>query len=403
VGLISAIDQDASQLLTYSMVGIGASRFIVNPTSGEIRVANGIKFDFETAPSLTFTVRATDNGTPAHAVNALVTLQISDVNEPPSLPAADFEIAENSLPGTSLGSASASDPDAGDKLTYEIVAQTANWLAMDAVTGALVVAPGAEIDYELLELNTVTIRVLDAGGLHVERDFQVLALNRNDAPRLANPLPNSSAKAGTAFSYTIPGNTFTDQDAGDSLRLAMTNGAGFPLPSWLTFNASTRVLSGTPTVNDGGVLELRVTAVDSGNASTSTQFTVTVDANQHTWHNATNPFDTNGNTSVSPIDALLVINYLNSSRPRDITPGSAPIFGFLDTSKNNQISPLDALLVINELNRRASGEGEFVTLTANPVEHFEREQSFFWDYSHEMDERKRQEELLDVLVGEHQS
>ncbi|MDX1929431.1 MAG: cadherin domain-containing protein [Pirellulaceae bacterium] len=400
VARISAVDQDAGQVLTYSILGSAASKFIVDPTSGEIRVAGGTVFDFESAQSLTLTVRATDNGSPSQAVSALVTLQITDVNEAPSLAAANFEVAENSPPGTSLGNLTASDPDAGDKLTYEIVQQSASWLTVDAATGQLAVATGAVIDFETQNTNDVIVRVTDAGGLKAERSLQIRALDRNDPPTLANPIPNRNAKAQTAFTYTIPGNTFIDQDAGDSLRLAMTNGAGFPLPSWLTFTASTGVLSGTPTVNDGGALELRVIAVDSQGASTSTRFTVTVDANLFTWHNPTNPFDTNGNNSVSPVDALIVINYLNSGKPRDITPGSAPTMGFLDTSKNNPISPLDALLVINELNRRASGEGEAAAQPASSSEEIGLEHSFFWDYSQQLDDRKRQEELLELLAGE---
>ena len=31
------------------------------------------------------------------------------------------------------------------------------------------------------------------------------------------------------------------------------------------------------------------------------------------WHNALNPLDVNGDTFVTPIDALLIINYLNNN------------------------------------------------------------------------------------------
>ncbi len=68
--------------------------------------------------------------------------------------------------------------------------------------------------------------------------------------------------------------------------------------------------------------------------------------------------DVNHDGIVSPLDALLVINSLNSDGSRSVAldPASAP---YIDTSADNQVTPLDALLVINYLNRvRYTGEGE---------------------------------------------
>ena len=153
-------------------------------------------------------------------------------------------------------------------------------------------------------------------------------------------------------------------------------------------------------MNDGGPVELKVIAVDSLGASTSAKFTVTVDANLFPWHNAANPFDTNATGKVSPADALIVINYLNSGASRIVLRGSAPTFGFLDTSKDNQITPLDALLVINELNRRANGEGEAIAAQELLPAQSAVAQDLVWNYMQQMDDRKRQEELVEILAGE---
>ena len=66
-----------------------------------------------------------------------------------------------------------------------------------------------------------------------------------------------------------------------------------------------------------------------------------------TTHNADLPEDVNGDGVVSPIDALLVINFLNQN-DSDALPvdGAAKI----DVNNDAAISPADALLVINELN-----------------------------------------------------
>ena len=321
------------------------------------------------------------------------------MNESPSILSTDFDIPENSPPGTSLGDLNTTDPDAGERLSFEIVQQSVNWLSIDAATGTFKVSAGAAIDFETLNVNTVRVRITDAAGLHDERNLLIHALDRNDPPTLVNPLANAKASAQKLFTYAIPANTFVDQDAGDSLRFAMTNGAGFPLPAWLKFNATTQVLSGTPTVNDGGTVELKLIAIDSGGASASSKFTITVDANLFPWHNASKPLDTNANNSISPVDALLVINYLNSGASRNVPPGSTPTLGFLDTSKDNIISPLDALLVINELNKRGSPEGERSTSTDARLGSSAVGPYFRWDFLQQLNERKRQEELIDLLAS----
>ncbi len=75
----------------------------------------------------------------------------------------------------------------------------------------------------------------------------------------------------------------------------------------------------------------------------------------------TNPLDrhdVNGDGFVSPIDALIVINYLGGNRGAGEGEDSKKYF--VDVNGDNNLSPIDALLVINRLNanRGASGEGE---------------------------------------------
>lgn len=75
------------------------------------------------------------------------------------------------------------------------------------------------------------------------------------------------------------------------------------------------------------------------------------------WQNPENRFDVNADTSVSALDALLIINELNTNGPRDLLTevGSPP--PYLDVSGDLFVSALDVLQVINFLNS-GSGEGE---------------------------------------------
>ncbi len=77
------------------------------------------------------------------------------------------------------------------------------------------------------------------------------------------------------------------------------------------------------------------------------------------WQNPDLFKDVNDDNSVTPSDALLVINYLNSGGAR-LLPVSGPtnLFGFLDVRADGIVSPTDALQIINQLNSSSAGEGE---------------------------------------------
>ncbi|MCE9526346.1 MAG: hypothetical protein K8R36_09865, partial [Planctomycetales bacterium] len=90
--------------------------------------------------------------------------------------------------------------------------------------------------------------------------------------------------------------------------------------------------------------------------------------------NLENPLDANDDGIVSPVDALLVINRLNSGTPTL----SKPLNGqgaFVDINNDGEVSPLDALLIINWLNKQsalstqnspaAQAEGESATAASD--------------------------------------
>lgn len=84
-------------------------------------------------------------------------------------------------------------------------------------------------------------------------------------------------------------------------------------------------------------------------------------ASQLPWRNADRPLDVNNDGSITPLDALIVINRLNASGAGPLSPPLAnqPPPPFYDTSGDNQVTALDALRVINHLNSAgASGSGE---------------------------------------------
>jgi hypothetical protein len=78
--------------------------------------------------------------------------------------------------------------------------------------------------------------------------------------------------------------------------------------------------------------------------------------------NPKDPLDVNNDGFVTPIDALLVINEINTHGSHALTSSGFHTAPFIDTDKDNVVSPHDVLLVINRLNAPSAGspgaEGE---------------------------------------------
>ena len=179
-----------------------------------------------------------------------------------------------------------------------------------------------------------------------------------DAPEVANPIPDMQVDVDAECAYTDPLATVSDQDVGDSLIYSATNGAGFSLPDWISFDRSSRTFTGTPTASEVGILEIRVNAVDTSNAIAFDVFELTIGSGS-TWHNADRPTDVSGDSSTSAIDALIMIDFLNTIGAFRIPPNEASEFGFVDVNNDGSVSAIDALIVIDELNTRGAAEGEF--------------------------------------------
>ncbi|MEM9144649.1 MAG: putative Ig domain-containing protein [Pseudomonadota bacterium] len=142
-----------------------------------------------------------------------------------------------------------SDPD-GDDLTLS--ANPPDWLVFDPATRVLTGTPGEG------DIGTATVTVTASDGeFTADEVFEIVieAEAINQAPVVDVPVLDQSATAGTPFSLTLPGETFSDPD-GDALSLTAVT------PAWLMFDAATGVFSGTPAETDVGTAAVTVTASD---------------------------------------------------------------------------------------------------------------------------------------------
>ncbi len=97
-------------------------------------------------------------------------------------------------------------------------------------------------------------------------------------PQVTASIANQGADLNRPYTFTVPSQTFSDQDVGDQLTYSATLSNGDPLPSWLSFNATTAQFSGTPTNSNTGSFAIKVSAIDTPGAVTSTTFTLSVGA-----------------------------------------------------------------------------------------------------------------------------
>ena len=103
----------------------------------------------------------------------------------------------------------------------------------------------------------------------------VFSKTGNSVPALKNELLDQTVNEDSALNYTFASDSFTDADPDTTLSYSATLADDSALPSWLSFNASTRTFSGTPLNDDVGILSIKVTATD-GVASASDVFDIRV-------------------------------------------------------------------------------------------------------------------------------
>ena len=317
VGSVSASDPDAGDSLSYAITdGDPTGVFAINATTGEITVADGSQLDFETSPVFNLTVTVTDAG--GLTDEAAVTVNLTDVNEDPAASDATFALAENSADGAVVGSVSASDPDAGDTLTYVITGgDPGGAFSIDAATGEITVNDSAQLDFETTPIFNLTVTVTDAGGLTDTAAVTVNLTNANEAPTATDA--TFSLAENSANGAVVGIVSASDPDAGDTLSYAITGGN--PGGAFAIDAATGQITVANATQLDfetTPVFNLAVTVTDAGSLTDTAAVTVNLTdvnegpaASDTTFSLAENSADGTvvGSVSASDVDAGDALSY----------------------------------------------------------------------------------------------
>lgn len=154
----------------------------------------------------------------------------------------------------------------GDLLTYTAYLQGStslpSWLSFDASNRQFYGTPFQKGVFP------IQVTANDGHGGTVTNQFTITV--PNSAPMLLNPLGTSITTIDIPFSFTFSSNTFYDVD-GDPLTYSVGQ-----LPSFISFNPSTRTFTGTPHLPDLGTYQIMLQADDGNGGIISTSFSLTV-------------------------------------------------------------------------------------------------------------------------------
>ncbi|HVJ87290.1 MAG TPA: cadherin repeat domain-containing protein, partial [Caulifigura sp.] len=171
IGILSTLDPDAGDSITYSLVSVNGS---VDTTAFSIdgaRLLAAESFDYETTRSYVVLIRATDEG--GLSVDKAFTIRVTNVNEAPTgLTISANRILRSAKGGTSVGLLTGLDVDSSS-LTFKLVdGDEPNDNQWFCITGRTLKTRCA-FDDETPSTLTILVRVTDGGGLFWETEFEI--------------------------------------------------------------------------------------------------------------------------------------------------------------------------------------------------------------------------------------
>lgn len=263
VGTLSTVDPDTGDTFTYAIAGgQDASKFQISGSSLQTKAP----LDYETQSSYEVKIQVTDSA--ANSFNKTFTITAQDVNEAPTDIALSPTDVDEDLPaGTTVGTLSAADPDAGDTFQYAIVGTNDNF----EIDGDLLKTK-AEFDKENKNAYSIEIQVTDRGGLSYTKTITVAIGDVNEKPTdltLSNADVDENQPAGTEVGQLAA----VDPDAGDTFTYAIDDASGT-----LPFAIAGDTLSTTDVLDyeTQDSYEVPVKVTDSGGLTCSKTFDIRV-------------------------------------------------------------------------------------------------------------------------------
>ncbi len=179
---VLATDRDSTTNGQIEYILEGINPFEINPTSGEITLAQSLDSEDSSSSSMyVFTVIARDMGTVALSEEAQVTVVVLNVNdEPPLFDPATYNFTVSESSDGFEDQVFASDRD-GLELTYEPLSGFGSNFEINPTTGILRSSPGFSFDFETQAQYDLEVRVTD-GVFSDVAPITISVQDENDLP-----------------------------------------------------------------------------------------------------------------------------------------------------------------------------------------------------------------------------
>jgi hypothetical protein len=275
VGTLSSSDPNAGDTHSYSLVtGTGATDNASFTISNNQLVFSG-SADFETKNQYSVRIRTTDAG--LLLFEKFFTISVTNVNEAPTSVALGTTSFPENTANATVGTLSATDPDAGTVFTYSLVAGTGSTdnASFTISSGSLRFAGLA--NFEAKQSYSVRIQASDGGSpaLSVQQAFTITVTNLNENPtNLA--LSSNSVNEGNALNQQVGTLSAVDPDAGDTLTFSLVSGAGSTDNASFAINGNSLQLGVVTDFETKSSYQVRVRVADAGGLSLEQAFTITI-------------------------------------------------------------------------------------------------------------------------------
>ncbi|MBW4464707.1 MAG: cadherin domain-containing protein [Pegethrix bostrychoides GSE-TBD4-15B] len=269
IGTITGTDPDADDAasLVYSLAPGGIDNAAFSIVGNQLQI--NASPDFETKPSYSIVIRATDAG--GLFIDRPFTITINDLPETPTNQApTDIVLTPGTVnenvtgAGLAFGSLSSLDPNAGDTFTYSLVvgAGSIDNAAFTIVGDKLQI--NASPDFETKPSYSIRVRSTDQGGLNFDKIITVNVIDINEAPTDLQLTPNSISEDQPPG--TLVGNLSTiDPDATESFAYVLVAGAGDTDNAAFALSADGKLtIIGQPDFETQTDYSIRVQVTDKG-------------------------------------------------------------------------------------------------------------------------------------------
>lgn len=192
----SAVDEDSSDILEYTLSGDNSTDFSIAQNSGIITTA--VSLDYELVSSYSLSVSVTDG---ISSVSQVITISITDKNDSPTFVAAPYSVtvAENTTTSTLL-TVSATDKDKPDSLNFLLLGFGSEFFSLHPTSGVLALTTA--LDHEVTSLYTLTVFLSDNNGAVTTTSISVSVSDVNDSPQFL----------GTPYAATVSENLPSGRD-----------------------------------------------------------------------------------------------------------------------------------------------------------------------------------------------